>query len=142
MTEKLIDLRDGGSLKAHILLKRTDLDFVFFSVTVLSGVVLATAMVGWRFGGLEDSWRPSHDDAWSVRQLRPQLKLEVLEARDDPAWRYPCQQLATRLQPYPALTYAPITTLLNPSYKIKKKMYISVPSTSHLCPNNTSSHLF
>ena len=104
MTEKLIDLRDGGSLKENISLKRTDLDFVFFSVTVLSGVVLATAMVGWRFGGLEDSWRPSHDDAWSVRQLRPQLKLEVLEA-----WRYPCQQPATRLQPDPALTYAPIT---------------------------------
>ena len=109
MTEKLIDLRDGGSIKAHILLKRTDLDFVFFSVTVLSGVVLATAMVGWRFGGLEDSWRPSHDDAWSVRQLRPQLKLEVLEASGRPSMALPL----------PAASNPPPT--------------LSCP---HLCPNN------
>ena len=101
--KKRIDLRYGGSLKAHILLKRTDLDFVFNSVRVLSGVVLATAMVGWRLGlggQLEaEPWRRLECEAAQA----PQLKLEVLEAR-----RYPCHQPANRLQPYPALTYAPI----------------------------------
>ena len=72
-------------------------------------------MVGWRLGlggQLEaEPWRRLECEAAQA----PQLKLEVLEAR-----RYPCHQPANRLQPYPALTYAPIK---------KEKVYI--------LPNNT-----